>query len=288
MQVDSAIFSQGSWGSGDILSRIVETKRTEIAHLSSRSQELRDKVRDMPPPSDFARALREPATVSLIAEVKRRSPGAGPIRPNLDPVDLADSYLKAGASALSVLTDREYFGGSLEDLTSIRGAVSLPLLRKDFTLSEDQIREARVAGADAILLIVRILGDGPLADFRMLAEELGMAALVEVHEAVELERALDSGARVLGINNRNLRTFKTRLDTTLELLQQVPESVTLVSESGIRVRGDVERLGGGGIDAILVGEALLKASSPRVKAENLCGVRKAPRSVKSGTERGPS
>jgi indole-3-glycerol phosphate synthase len=219
--------------------------------------------------------LARPDAVALIAEVKRRSPGAGEIRPGLDPIALASEYEAGGASALSVLTDQDYFGGRLDDLTTIRRSVTIPLLRKDFTLAPEQVWEARGGGADAILLIVRILDDGMLQELRLLAEELGMAALVEAHDAEEMDRALASGAKIIGINNRDLRTFTTRLETTLDLLVGIPESVVLVSESGIRTREDVERLGAAGIDAVLVGESLLREDEPGEKARELSGVQKA-------------
>jgi indole-3-glycerol phosphate synthase len=249
----------------------VATKRVEVQSLRPRAADLRARAADAPPPRDFHGALAGGDAVSLIAEVKRRSPGAGAIRPDLDPLELARSYESAGASALSVLTDREYFGGSLDDLARVREAVCLPLLRKDFTLDPLQVHEARAGGADAILLIVRILDDGPLRELRHLAEELGMAALIEAHDGDEVERALASGARILGVNNRDLSTFETHLETTLGLLERVPTGVTLVSESGIRSGDDVARLGKAGVDAVLVGEALLRAEDPGDAARRMCG-----------------
>ncbi len=252
-----------------ILDRIVHTKREEVRALRGRSRALTEAAGSGPPPLDFRGAIGSREVVSLIAEVKRRSPGAGAIRPELDPVDLALRYQEAGASALSVLTDSEYFGGSLSDLTAIRARSTLPLLRKDFTLDPIQIWEARSAGADAILLIVRILDDGALRELRELAESLGMAALVEAHDAGEVERALASGARILGVNNRDLATFITRLEVSLDLLPSIPSDVVFVSESGIRTVEDVLRLGEAGADAILVGETLLRASDPGAKAAEL-------------------
>ncbi len=278
-QVETRGVPGGAGAGGDILERIVRTKRAEVEELASRSRELRALAKDASEPRSFEGALRSPGTVSLIAEVKRRSPGAGPIRPELDPAKLATSYRVAGASALSVLTDREYFEGSSDDLRLAREASNLPVLRKDFLLVEDQVWEARAIGADAILLIVAILEDGPLTELRLLAEDLGMTALVEVHDAAELERALRSGARVVGINNRDLRTFETRLETTLELLDSVPDSVTLVSESGIRSASDVARLGAAGVDAVLVGETLLSAPSPQAKTAELAGVPRTSRTA---------
>ena len=266
---------------GDILSRIVETKNAEISRLLGRADELRSRAADASETRDFCGALARPGVVSLIAEVKRSSPGAGSIRPDLDPAGLAAEYLAAGASALSVLTDREYFDGSLADLSASRSAVSIPVLRKDFLLSDVQILEARASGADAVLLIVRILEDSPLRELRLQAEELGMTALVEVHDAGEMARALDSGASVIGINNRDLRGFTASLETTLELLDLLPDSAMLVSESGIRNRSDVEVLGRAGVDAVLVGEALLRAPVPGQMVGELSGVPASTRSPAS-------
>lgn len=273
---------------GGILEAIVRTKEEEVRALAAKREELRERAEAAPAPRDFQAALEDPAVVSLVAEVKRRSPGAGEIRPGLDPVTLAGAYRDAGASALSVLTDLEYFQGSLEDLGRIREAVALPLLRKDFTLDEVQVWEARAGGADAVLLIVRILDDGRLRDLRLLAEELGMAALVEAHDGTELDRALASGARIVGVNNRDLSTFGTRLETTLELLDGVPDDVILVSESGIRSGDDVARLGSHGVDAVLVGEALLRAPDPGEVAREMTGrARRERREATAPRESGP-
>ena len=187
-------------------------------------------------------------------------------------------YEEGGAAALSVLTDAPYFGGSLEDLRVVRETTSLPILRKDFTLDPLQILEARVAGADAVLLIVRILDDEVLQRLIAEAEALGMAALVEVHDEHELKRALEIGAGIIGINNRDLATFTTDLDTTIRLLEGVPEDIFVVSESGIRVPEDVDRLGRVGVDAVLVGESLLRASDPGAAAQELVRIPRAERS----------
>ncbi|MEX0935367.1 MAG: indole-3-glycerol phosphate synthase TrpC [Gemmatimonadota bacterium] len=283
MQADTKR-SHGSRSQGpDILDRIVESKRVEVAQLTSRSSELRARASDAPAARDFEAALAGGSQVSLIAEVKRRSPGAGAIRPGLDPVELAGTYASAGASAVSVLTDHEYFQGSLDDLSAVRSSVEIPVLRKDFMLSEVQVWEARAAGADAILLIVRILEDARLRELRLMAEESGMTALVEVHDRAELERALQSGARVVGINNRDLSTFETRIETTLELASEVPDSVVLVSESGIRTGADVVRLGEAGVDATLVGEALVRAEDPAAGVAALTAARRVPRRTGMGS-----
>lgn len=262
---------RGRPAGGDILARIVATKREEADRLAGRAAELRRACADAPPVRDFAGALRREDTVALIAEAKRRSPGAGPIRPDLSPVELTLGYERAGASAVSVLTDGPWFGGSLADLRAVRGAVGIPVLRKDFTLVEEQVLEARAGGADAVLLIVRILDDARLRGLRELAESLEMAALVEVHDAAELERALASGASLIGVNNRDLTSFRTSLEHTFALLPALGPGVTVVSESGIRTPADVERLGAEGVHAVLVGEALLREPDPSAAARGLAG-----------------
>lgn len=261
---------------GDILRRILATKRAEVEALRPRAGELEATAAKAPPARGFAAALVG-GCVAVIAEVKRRSPGAGEIRPGLDPGALAAEYAGAGASALSVLTDRDYFGGSLDDLRAARSAAALPALRKDFTVDPIQVWEARAAGADAILLIVRILDDASLRGLRELAEGLGMDALVEVHTPVELRRAVDSGARVVGVNNRDLKTFRTDLAVTESLLPSLPEDAILVSESGIRSGSDVARLGRAGVHAVLVGESILRAPDPAAMVRELASSPRAPR-----------
>lgn len=195
----------------------------------------------------------------MIAEFKRRSPSAGEIGSG-DPAVVAAAYGTGGAAALSVLTDGPYFGGSLADLEAARAASSLPVLRKDFVVDELQVWEARSAGADAVLLIVRILEDARLAGLLELSRELRMGALVEVHDEAELERALGAGAMVIGVNNRDLDTFRTELEVTLRLAPLVPAGRIVVGESGIRDGADVDRLGDAGVDAVLVGEALMRGA----------------------------
>ena len=255
-----------------ILSDIVRAKRAELPALRARRGDLERRCASSPPARDFAGALAGGGEVALIAECKRRSPGAGDIRPGLDPAALARSYEASGARALSVLTDGRFFGGSLDDLAAARGATAIPVLRKDFTLDPLHVLEARAGGADAILLIARILADEVLASLLRLAGELGLAAVVETHDPVEVARALGAGARVLGVNNRDLATFTTDLDTTLRLLAGVPGDVVVVSESGIVSRADVGRLAAAGVDAVLVGETLLRASDPGSAAAELAGV----------------
>jgi len=261
----------------NILQQIVETKQAEVEELRRGFSGLRDRAEDAPPANDFIGSLRGGEGVAIIAEIKRRSPGAGEIRSDLDPLRLGPSYEKGGAAALSVLTDAVYFGGSLGDLAGVRRLVKIPVLRKDFVIDESQVYEARGAGADAILLIVRILDDERLRALGTLAKELGMSALVEVHDGAELERGLAAGAGLLGINNRNLQTFETRIDVTLSLVAMVPPGVVLVSESGIHTAADVCSLGEKGVDAVLVGEALLRQKDPGAGVAALVGRGRAPR-----------
>ena len=205
----------------------------------------------------FSAALAWPG-LSLIAEVKRASPSKGPIRPNLDVADIVTAYQAAGARAISVLTEQDHFGGSLHDLHTAAEHTALPLLRKDFILDEYQIYEARAHGASAVLLITWLLDDARLAELAALAFHLGLDVLLEVHDAVEMERALDLDGVVVGINNRDLRSFTVSLDTTLRLAGLVPAGRLLVAESGIRERGEIERLASCGVDAVLVGETILR------------------------------
>jgi indole-3-glycerol phosphate synthase len=263
---------QGAHGLPGILEAIVRTKRDEVSRLRERAREVERRAEGAPSPRDFHAALAGSSAVSLIAECKRRSPGAGDIRPDLDPEALGRGYEAAGASALSVLTDASYFGGGLDDLERARAATSLPVLRKDFTLDPLQIVEARGAGADAVLLIVRILDEASLRQLMREAEAAGLSALVETHDEAELRRALDAGADIVGVNNRDLASFTTDLDTTLRLLEEIPDDAVVVSESGIRGREDVGRLGAAGVDAVLVGETLLRSPDPAAAARKLSGI----------------
>ncbi len=249
----------------------MESKRREVETLVRRRAELRAAAASAPPARPFEGALRAGAAVALIAEIKRRSPSAGPIRPDLTVAEVARAYERAGASALSVLTDAEYFGGALADLEAARASVALPALRKDFVIDELQLWEARAAGADAVLLIVRILEDERLVDLHAQAAQLGMGVLVEVHDARELERALAAGAAIVGVNNRDLATFRTELAVVLGLAPAVPAGRLLVAESGIRVAADVDRLAAAGVDAILVGESLMRAGDVAAAAGALAG-----------------
>ena len=252
----------------NILDTIVEQKKREVTRLRDTPVTVRSLKTALTKRGDhrgFNYALRHPrrGSIALIAEVKKASPSAGVIRPDFDPVRIAKEYEAAGASCLSVLTDEQFFQGSLEYLKQIRAAVKLPLLRKDFIIDERQILEAVKWGADAILLIVSILSDGELRRFHELATESGIAALVEVHDEEELERALAIDARLIGVNNRDLKSFTVDLGTTEKLAQKVfatrtREEVVLVAESGIHKREDVDRVQRAGAGAILVGESLMR------------------------------
>ncbi|MHB1420691.1 MAG: indole-3-glycerol phosphate synthase TrpC [Bacillota bacterium] len=241
-----------------MLDRIVQHKKEELKeHMNLIPlASLEKQAQSAPPVRGFRRAL-EQGGVRLIAEVKRASPSKGIFREDLDAVTTARVYEQNGASAISVLTDAHFFKGSLEDLKAVREAVGIPVLRKDFILEPYQVYEARAWGADAILLIVAILEQRQLTSLFGLAGELGMDCLVEVHDGPELERALESGASVIGVNNRNLKTFKTDIRTTLKLSKGVPSDKLLVSESGIRFLEDIRILETCGVRAVLVGEALI-------------------------------
>jgi indole-3-glycerol phosphate synthase len=244
-----------------VLQPIVAAKEAEIDRLRPHVVALRRAAEAASPARPFEAVLRNPA-VQLIAEFKRRSPSAGWLRQDARVADIVPHYEAAGAAALSVLTDREFFGGSLADLEEARKLTKLPVLRKDFLLDELQMFEARAYGADAALLIVRLLDAHKLRDLLQAARALGLGVLVETHNAAEIELALDSGASVIGVNNRDLSNFATNLATVLDLVTMVPPDVTLVAESGIRSAADVARLGAAGIDAVLVGEAVMSASDP--------------------------
>lgn len=264
----------------NILDTIVEQKKLEIAKLPERviaAGDLRDAMLERGERRDFLAALRQPrvGALGLIAEVKKTSPSAGVICPDFDPIRIAREYEVAGASCLSVLTDEKFFQGSLDYLRQIRAAVKLPLLRKDFIIDERQILEAIEWGADAILLIVAILDASRLEHFHSLATEAGLAVLVEVHDEAELDRAAAIGAQLVGVNNRDLKTFKVDLATTERLAAKLFSSCVnqhpplLVAESGIHTRADVERLAKGGAGAILVGESLVRSGDIQAKAREL-------------------
>ena len=241
------------------LQRILDQKRTEIARLLPRLEHLRAAALLRNDYRGFTTAIDHgPDALGLIAEVKKASPSVGTIVENFDPVAIAQAYQAAGAHAISVLTDEQFFQGSLSYLTQIRQTVGLPLLRKDFILHEAQIFEAAVAGADAILLIVAALEQPDLERLHEITVTLGLDVLVEVHTLPELERALDCGARLIGINNRNLTTFEVDLRATEIISEEVPEDVILVSESGIKTQADAQRVFAAGVNALLVGESLMR------------------------------
>jgi indole-3-glycerol phosphate synthase len=262
-----------------ILDEILRWKRIEIAQARDAQPlaALQARATAASPPRDLAAALR-PApsaghgpSVRLIAEIKRASPSRGLLRPDLDPAALAALYQANGAAAISVLTDRSFFRGSLADLQQVRTQTTLPVLRKDFVLDPYQVYEARAAGADAILLIVAALDDRQLADLHALARGLGMDALVEVHSEAELGRALSVGPAIVGVNNRDLRTFEVDLETTARLRPLVPPDVVFVAESGVQTRADVARLAALGAHAMLVGEALVVAADVGRTVRELVG-----------------
>jgi indole-3-glycerol phosphate synthase len=256
--------------SGTIIDKIIRHKRDEVAQYRQALplKDVRSEALMASPPRDFAAALGAQG-VSLIAEVKKASPSKGVLCENFDAVALACAYEDNGAAAVSVLTDEHFFHSSLDALRAVRGTVDLPVLRKDFVIDPYQVYEARAAGADAVLLIAAALNDGDLQTLYQLIGELGMAALVEVHDEAELERALKIDPRVVGVNNRDLRTFEVSLETTARLRALVPGDVVLVSESGIRTHEDVSRLAAIGADAMLVGEALVKAGDVGQKVQEL-------------------
>ncbi len=243
-----------------ILDEILERKRAEVAAARERisGAEIAAQAEAAPGPRGFRPALEAGPAPRVIAEVKRRSPSKGEIRPDFDPLACAKAYAESGAAAISVLTDEHYFGGRLEYLTAIRASVEVPILRKDFVVDSYQVDEARAAGADAVLLIVAALADETLRQLREQAAALGMDCLVEVHDEAELERALASGAGLVGVNNRNLRTFEVDLTTAERLAKEIPEDVVLVAESGIHEHEHVARMHRAGAGAVLVGEALMR------------------------------
>jgi indole-3-glycerol phosphate synthase len=257
----------------DRLQKILEVKRAEIARLLPRAEHLRQAALQRNDFRPFAAAVnRGPDGLGLIAEVKKASPSAGVIAESFDPVLIARAYEDAGAHAISVLTDEQFFKGSLAYMTNVRAAVSLPVLRKDFMLHEAQIYEASVAGADAILLIVAALEQDRLEALYQTADLCQLDVLVEVHTREELDRALDLGATLIGINNRNLTTFEVDIATTEQLSEEVPDGVTLVSESGLKTRDDTQRVFTAGCNAILVGESLMRTGDVHAQVIELLGV----------------
>ncbi|CAN5361709.1 indole-3-glycerol phosphate synthase TrpC [soil metagenome] len=261
----------------DILARILDVKRDEVSSARSRDSQrsLLARAEQAEPARGFAKSMRtsiDAGRAAIIAEAKRASPSKGVIRAEFDAAAIARSYEQHGAACLSVLTDLQFFKGTPDDLKQARAACALPVLRKDFMVDEYQLAEARVMGADAILLIVAALDDHQLADFEAVASGIGLDVLVEVHDAAELERALRLRTPLVGINNRNLRTFETRLETTLDLMTRVGPDRILVTESGVLATSDVKRLRDAGIDAFLVGEAFMRAPDPGAELARLFAV----------------
>ncbi len=250
--------------SQDVLKRIVAKKREEVSELSQKASpaERRNQALDAPPVRDFLAALKARPGQAVIAEIKRSSPSAGRLANKVDPVERARTYEAGGAAALSVLTDKTFFSGSIDDLYRAREACSLPVLRKDFIISSAQIFEARAAGADAVLLIAAALEPRQMAEFYECIKELGMTPLVEVHDRTELEAVLNLEPELVGINNRNLKSLKVDLAVSLELRPIIPSHVTVVAESGVSSAEDVSRLRKGGLDAFLVGTSLMRAEDP--------------------------
>ena len=258
-----------------MLHEILAAKRDEVTllHQPATRNLLRRTALDAAPARDFTRALRrDDRHVAVVAEIKRRSPSKGPLAPDLDPARTAKAYETGGAAAISVLTDAVFFDGSVDDLRAAREACGLPVLRKDFVIDEVQVFEARAIGADAVLLIAAALPDDRLlADLHTLASELGLAAIVEAHDAREIDRALSAGANVVGVNSRDLATFREDLDATGALAPRIPPEVVAVAESAVRTAADAERMAAAGYDAVLVGEALVRAAEPEVLLRAMAG-----------------
>ena len=260
----------------DVLQRILAVKAEEVARAKKARPHgaMHDEARRAPPARDFAGALRSRTAAgkpAVIAEIKKASPSRGVLRSHYDPAAIAASYERHGAACLSVLTDAEFFQGSLDHLKQARAACKLPVLRKDFTIDSYQVYEARAAGADCILLIVAALDVPRMRELEAVAHGLAMAVLVEAHDAGELELALELETPLIGINNRNLRTFETRLETTLELLPRIPAGRMVVTESGVLAPDDVRTLRNGRVNCFLVGEAFMRAPDPGAELARLFG-----------------
>ena len=271
----------------DILDKILARKAEEVAAAKRERplERLRDAARAAPPPRDFAGALRAKISsgqAAVIAEIKKASPSKGLLRADFDPAAIARSYAAHGAACLSVLTDRDFFQGAAAHLAAARNACNLPVLRKDFVLDAYQVYEARALGADCILLIVAALDPARMQELESVARDLGMAVLAEVHDAAELDAALALATPLVGINNRDLRTFETRLATTLDLLPRIPAGRIVVTESGIRERADADRMRAKGVHAFLVGEAFMRAANPGAELERMFMAPKKTASRRSG------
>ena len=249
------------------LREILEVKKREVALLKKEKSVFKDI--DIPPIRDFKKTISSQGYISLISEIKFASPSAGTIREKTDPVSIGKTYERSGASAISFLTDREFFGGDLKNLPPLKKAVSLPILRKDFIIDPIQVLEASQYGADAVLLIARILTHHQLKDLIDACREYGMTSLTEIHDRIDLEKAIECEADLLGINNRDLDTFQIDMETTFTLAPLVPGGIPLVSESGIETGADIEKLKKTSIDAVLVGSALMRNEKPEEKVKEL-------------------
>jgi indole-3-glycerol phosphate synthase len=256
-----------------ILDKIVASKREEIerARTTMPEREIRARLAEAPAVRDFFTPLAAVGPIRLIAEVKKASPSAGVIRADFDPVAIARTYEAHGASCISVLTDEPFFQGQLEYLSRVRAAVGLPVLRKDFILDTYQVVEARAAGADAVLLIAECLDDCNLRKLFNETCELGMTPLVELYDPANLQRVFDAGATLIGVNNRDLHTFKVDLEHTIRMRERVPDQCVLVGESGIKTLADVQRLEAAGVDAMLVGESLMREPDVGAAVDRLLG-----------------
>ncbi|MGB8337623.1 MAG: indole-3-glycerol phosphate synthase TrpC [Burkholderiales bacterium] len=260
----------------DILKKIIAVKTQEVAaaKIAKPLHALRAEAEAMPPGRDFNRALRAKINAgkpAVIAEIKKASPSKGVLRENFRPAEIAASYAKHGAACLSVLTDKQFFQGEAEHLQQARAACNIPVLRKDFMIDEYQVYEARAMGADCILLIVAALTASQMKDLETLAHSLGMAVLVESHDGSELKKALRLKTTLIGINNRNLHTFETRLESTLDLLSAIPTDRLVITESGILSPADVTRMRGKGVNSFLVGEAFMRADDPGIELTRIFG-----------------
>ena len=258
-----------------ILDTIVQDKKKELAEAKQKTplETLKSRMTDFPQVRDFAGALTaaHPSSVRIIAEVKKASPSKGILCQQFDPVAIARAYGDGGAAAVSVLTEKNYFQGSLEYLRAIKEAIPLPVLRKDFIFDPYQLYESRAYGADAVLLIAGMLSEELLAELLQLSRALSLFHLVEVHDQNDLQKALAAGAEIIGINNRDLKTFVTDIRTTIDLMPAIPEDKIVVSESGISSRQDLEQLAAAGVDAFLIGETLMKEKNPGIKLRELIG-----------------
>src|SRR5271154_2659993 len=269
---------ESSSRSKNILDRIVEARRASVAHRKRVLPDVALKMaveKKVAPPRDFAGALARAGKINIISELKKASPSRGIIREEYAPAVLAASLEEAGAAALSVLTEEDFFSGSLGDLKEASKVTKIPILRKDFIIDPWQVWEARAAGADSFLLIAAILDDATLKDLLELGRSLKMEALVEVHDGGELDRVVHAGARIIGVNNRDLRDFQVHIETSLALIEKIPDECVAVSESGLRTHADIERLRTAGFDAFLIGERLMKDADPAAALGALRGTVKS-------------